>query len=115
MPARANKPQFQSERAMHAANWSPLQILRAEFTMRIANAFAAVLDCGNSLPLTARAAVAACVMWAQDAAAQTLFEQQGRQALSQTWAIYCKMHDSTKLELTLSEDPPRKCLLALKS
>jgi len=115
MPAGSSKPKFQNERTVHAASWSPLQILRVAFTPCSSNAFAAVLDCGNSSPLTARAAVAACAMWAQDAAAQTLFEQQGQQARSQRWAIYCKMHDSTEMELTLSEDPPRNFTIILKT
>ena len=81
-------------------SWTAVQHLRAVFTAVSATAYSLVLDCGHSAAQLSRAVVAKATLVAQASAAKKFFATE----TVTPWAIYSKMHDATKLEVSLTED-----------
>jgi hypothetical protein len=85
----------------HHRSWSPFQMLRAAFAPVSSTAFGLVVGCGHSTASDAKAAVASCLLHSQAAAVQRVFEADDDIA----WAVVSKMHDATRLEVTVPQDP----------
>ena len=83
----------------HPKYWSAIQHLRAAFSAVSTTAYATVLDCGHSAAQLSRAVVAKATLLAQAAAAKKLFATE----TVTPWAIYSKMHDATKMAVSLPE------------
>ena len=93
---RRDKPMTQT----HPRSWTAIQHLRAVFTAVSTTAYALVMDCGHSAAQLSRAVVAKATLVAQAGAAKKLFATE----TVTPWAIYSKMHDATKMEVTLPEE-----------
>ena len=63
-------------------------------------AYALVIGCGHSAAQLSRAVVAKATLVAQAGAAKKLFATE----TVTPWAIYSKMHDATKPEVSLTDD-----------
>ena len=95
---RRDKPISQTQ--THPRSWTAIQHLRAVFTAVSTTAYALVMDCGHSAAQLSRAVVAKATLVAQAGAAKKLFATE----TVTPWAIYSKMHDATKMEVTLPEE-----------
>ena len=95
---RRDKPISQTR--IHPKSWTAFQHLRAAFTAVSTTAYALVMGCGHSAAQLSRAVVAKATLVAQAGAAKKLFPTE----TVTPWAIYSKMHDATKMEVTLPEE-----------
>ena len=95
---RRDKPISQTR--THPKSWTAFQHLRAAFTAVSTTAYALVMGCGHSAAQLSRAVVAKATLVAQAGAAKKLFPTE----TVTPWAIYSKMHDATKMEVTLPEE-----------
>ena len=98
-------------------SWSPMKLLRAAFTPVTAAAYASVVGCGHSMVNDIKSAISWCIQQRQRASIDALFTpKSASDAVSESeaeaeaceekpcdWAIYSKMHDCTKLEVTMPE------------
>ena len=85
--------------------WSPMKIRRAAFTPVSAGAFSIVMGCGKVAPNDCKSAVSWCIREKQREAIDSFFDRydkHGKPAPT-PWAIFSKMHDSTKQEVTMPE------------
>ena len=85
---------------MGPRSWTVIQHLRAVFTAVSATAYSLVLDCGHSAEQLSRTVVAKATLVAQAAAAKKFFATE----TVTPWAIYSKIHDATKLDVSLNDD-----------
>lgn len=85
--------------------WSPMKILRATFTPVSAGAFSVVMGCGKVAPNDCKSAVSWCIQEKQREAIESFFDRYDEHGLPAPtpWAIFSKMHDCTKLEVTMPE------------
>ena len=93
--------------AVHGKAWNAMSILRAAYTPVSSGAFATVAECGNSTPNDCRGLVARVIMSKTAEGLEALFGPPGEAPTP--YAVFCKMHDSTKQLLTIPEERSLRC------
>ena len=95
----ANSSASKSAGKVHGKSWSTLSFLRSAFSPVSSTAYATVMEVGRSMPRDNRALLAEIIKTKQSEGVKRLFVDPAPPG--KRWAIYGKMHDCTKLKLTL--------------